>query len=227
MSGRFVTKALIVLLGAFVVVASQSFGATTVGWIGFPFGAGRGHRRSRSTGPGSRRPRTRRGRISRRPGWTGHGLRFGRLGFGGCLDDLRVRPGLGGTQLRGPRPAPDGDLASPPWASPATGPATRGTRLATRGVWADGGLARLTIRSVDIPTGGGGGRSFGFSFDPVARGRSLGPGGLSANRCRIFRGCVRSVGPASASSVEMVEAATTAERSVRAVDSIRTHRHQL
>lgn len=39
MSGRFVTNALIALLGGFVVVASQTFGATTVGWIGFAFGA--------------------------------------------------------------------------------------------------------------------------------------------------------------------------------------------
>lgn len=38
MSGRFVTNALIALFGGFVVVASQSFAAATVGWIGFAFG---------------------------------------------------------------------------------------------------------------------------------------------------------------------------------------------
>jgi len=39
MSGRFVTNVLIALLGGFVVVATRSFGASGVGWIGFAFGA--------------------------------------------------------------------------------------------------------------------------------------------------------------------------------------------
>lgn len=38
MSSRFVTNVVIALFGGFVVVATRSFGASTVGWIGFAFG---------------------------------------------------------------------------------------------------------------------------------------------------------------------------------------------
>lgn len=40
MSSRFVTNALLALLGGFVVVASRSFAPSVVGWIGFAFGIG-------------------------------------------------------------------------------------------------------------------------------------------------------------------------------------------
>lgn len=38
MSSRFVTNIVVALFGGFVVVATRSFGSSTVGWIGFAFG---------------------------------------------------------------------------------------------------------------------------------------------------------------------------------------------